>query len=89
MARKPRPTRYEKILARADQRRPLFIKELPTEPWFHEDALVLKCNVLLPNGGTVRYTWSETLANQAAARERLKGEVTPAVPKRRRVVRGV
>lgn len=52
--------RYEKIMTRADKRRPSFLREIETLIFKNcGDALVLDLKMLSPHGTLVRYSWSE------------------------------
>ena len=64
----PKLGRYEKILARADKKRPMYVEEVIEDVFLknYPNAMVLDIKVLLPTSSTIRISWSEKTADNSA-----------------------
>lgn len=75
-----KPTKYDRILARTDKRRPQKLNELLKEGSMFEacgECFVMKISILTPHGSTRDVTWTEKDANEMMKRdERVKSQAT-------------
>lgn len=51
--------RYQKIVERADKKRPYKVSEIIKLLEKSQESFVMKMKVLTPDGGTFEYSWSE------------------------------